>query len=101
MGLDITIHRKDTPYGRDFYYNGRNRYRQIKDLMVEKYNYSYGKDLLLTDKMIKDLLTVVHNRIIELSNESTDVILYGQLYNDLVFVFDNMYVEDWYFEATW
>lgn len=101
MGLDITIHRKDTPYGRDFYYNGRNRYRQIKDLMVEKYNYPYGKDLLLTDTMIKDLLTVVHNRIIELSNESTDVVLYGQLYNDLVFVFDNMYVEDWYFEATW
>lgn len=101
MGLDITIHRKDTPYGRDFYYNGRNRYKQIKDLMVEKYNYKYGKDLLLTDAMIKDLLTVVHNRIIELSNESTDVVLYGQLYNDLVFVFDNMYVEDWYFEATW
>lgn len=98
MGLDITIHRKDTPYGRDFYYNGRNRYRQIKDLMVEKYNYKYGKDLLLTDKMIKDLLTIVHNKIIELS---PDTVLYGQLYNDLVFVFDNMYVEDWYFEAIW
>lgn len=101
MGLDITIHRKDSRYAEDFYYNGCNRYRQIKDLMVEKYNYKQNEDLLLTDKMIKDLLTVVHNRIIELSNESTDIVLYGQLYNDLVFVFDNMYEEDWYFEATW
>lgn len=100
MGLDITIHRKDSKYGEDFYYNGRNRYRQIKDLMVEKYNYKQNEDLLLTDTMVKDLLTVVHNRIIELSNESTDIVLYGQLYNDLIFVFDNMYEEDWYFEAT-
>ena len=96
MGLDITIHRKDSNYGEDLYYNGRNRYGQIRDLMVEKYNYKYGEDLLLTDEMIKDLLIIVHNKIIELS---TDIVIYGQLYNELIFVF--MDVESWYFEATW
>ena len=96
MGLDITIHRKDSKYGEDFYYNGRNRYGHIKDFMVIKYNYKYGEDLLLTDEMIQDLLTIVHNKIIELS---PNTVLYGQLYNDLIFV--SMDDESWYFEATW
>ena len=41
MGLDITLHRKDTPYGKDFWVNGRMRFGSIRDLMVKKHNYKY------------------------------------------------------------
>ena len=101
MGLDITIHRKDIPYGEDIWVNGRSRFGAVRNLMVEKYQYKYGEDLLLTEAMIKDLLTIVHNKIISCGIEDGDVMIYAGFYNNLITVFDSMFEEDWYFEATW
>ena len=101
MGLDITLHRKDTPYGKDFWVNGRMRFGSIRDLMVEKHNYKYGKDLLLTKEMIIDLLNITHKNLIEA--DEFDMMVYANFYSDLLYVYNKMMYnnEDWYFEATW
>lgn len=101
MGLDITLHRKDTPYGKDFWVNGRMRFGCIRDLLVEKYGYKYGKDLLLTKEMIIDLLDITHKHLIEA--DENDIMVYANFYSDLLYVYNKMIYsnEDWYFEATW
>lgn len=101
MGLDITLHRKNTPYGKDFLVNGRMRFGSIRDLMVEKHNYKYGKDLLLTKEMIIDLLNITHKNLIEA--DEFDMMVYANFYTDLLYVYNKMIYnnEDWYFEATW
>ncbi len=107
MGLDITLHRKNVPYGKDYWFNGRNRFGGIRDLMVETYGYKYGKDLLLTIEMVKDLLTLTHKLIIiSIQNEQDfyDVDIYKDLYDALIRIADDIYFdedEEWYFEATW
>ncbi len=101
MRLDITIHRKGTPYGEDYWVNGRIRYASVKKLMVEKYQYKYGEDLLLTKGMIIDLLDITHKLLIEA--DESDMMEYANFYTDLLYVYNKMIRknEDWYFEATW
>lgn len=109
MGLDITLHRKNTPYGEDYWFNGRNRFGQIKDLMVDIYNYKQGSDLLLTIEMIEDLLTFTNKLIIEAMQDQQhffDVYIYKNLYDALIRIADDIFFnddedEEWYFEATW
>lgn len=101
MGLDITLHRKGTPYGEDFWVNGRMRFGCIRDLMVDKYNYQYGKDLLITKEIMIDLLNITHAYII--TSDERDLSVYMDFYADLLYVYGEMIYgdEDWYFEATW
>ena len=109
MGLDITLHRKNTPYGEDYWFNGRNRFGKIRDLMVDTYKYKAGTDLLLTIEMVKDLLTLTHKLIIVSMQDPQkfyDVYRYKELYNALIRIADNIFFDDdedeeWYFEATW
>ena len=109
MGLDITLHRKNTPYGRDYWFNGRNRFGQIRDLMVDIYNYKQGSDLLLTIEMIEDLLNFTNKLIIESMKDQQsffDVFIYKDLYDALIRIADDSFFndgddEEWYFEATW
>lgn len=101
MGLDITLHRKGTPYMRDFWVNGRMRFGCIRDLMVDKYNYQNGKDLLITKEIMIDLLNITHSNII--TSDEFDLSVYMNFYGDLLYVYNKMIYsnEDWYFEATW
>lgn len=101
MGLDITLHRKGTPYGKDFWVNGRMRFGCIRDLMVDKYNYQSGKDLLITKEIMIDLLNITHANII--TSDEFDLSVYMDFYGDLLYVYSEMFYgdEDWYFEATW
>ena len=107
MGLDITLHRKNTPYGEDYWFNGRNRFGNIRNLMVDIYNYKQGSDLLLTIEMIENLLNMTHTLIIYSMNNKEDfydVDIYNELYNALIRIADDIYFdedEEWYFEATW
>ena len=110
MGLDITLHRKNTAYGKDYWFNGRNRFGKIRDLMVDIYNYKPGSDMLLTIEMIKDLLTLTNELIIKSMKNSQDffdVYHYKILYDALIRIADNIFFDDddedeeWYFEATW
>lgn len=101
MGLDITLHRKDAPDDKYFWVNGRMRFGAIRDLMVEKYNYQYGKDLLITKEIIIDLLNITHANII--ISDEFDLSIYMNFYADLLYVYNTMIYsnENWYFEATW
>lgn len=110
MGLDITLHRKNTPYGEDYWFNGRIRFGKIRDLMVDTYKYKAGTDLLLTIEMVKDLLTITNKLIIKSMQDPQDfyyVYTYKELYNALIRIADNIFFndddedEEWYFEATW
>lgn len=106
MGLDITLHRKDVVYGKDYWFNGRNRFGAIKDLMVDIYNYKQGEDLRLTVPMMQDLLTMTHKLIIASTqnpNDYYDIAIYDDLYNALLKITDDILfaAEEWYFEATW
>lgn len=101
MGLDITLHRKGTSYGGDFWVNGRMRFGCVRDLMVDKYNYQYGKDLLITKEIMIDLLNITHANII--TSDGFDLSVYMDFYSDLLYVYHKMINnnENWYFEATW
>lgn len=107
MGLDITLHRKNTPYGKDYWFDGRIRFGKIRDLMVDTYKYIAGTDLLLTIEMVKDLLTLTHKLIIVSMQDPQDfydVDIYIELYNALIRIAEDIYFdedEEWYFEATW
>ena len=108
MGLDITIHRKGVPYGSDFWINGRRKFGPIKDLMVEKYNYQYGTDHLITWEIWSDLTSIIESKMCEcIENEKAHVTEDFYIYNDFknflyaIFVDVCDKTQNWYFEATW
>lgn len=103
MGLDITIHRKNVPYGSDFWVNGRRRYGDIVDLMKRKYNYQYGEDLLITWEIHSDLVSVLQEMMLESMDDEVDYFLYNEFYHFLCDIMDDVCdkKQEWYFEATW
>ena len=118
MGLDITIHRKGVPYGSDFWINGRIKFGPIKNLMVEKYNYQYGTDYLITWEVWSDLISIIESKMREyiendefIENEEIhvkedfykDFYIYNNFKNFLYNIVDDVRdkTQNWYFEATW
>lgn len=73
MGLDIELQvRKNN----DIYYceefNGRMAFGNIKDFMLEKYNYQYGEYLKLNLTMIKSIVKKLINECYEKSDDSSN-----------------------------
>lgn len=114
MGLDITIHRKGVPYGSDFWINGRRKFGSMKDLMVEKYNYQYGTDHLITWEVWSDLISIIESKMREciendefIENEEVhvteDFYIYNKFKDFLFSIIDDICnkTQKWYFEATW
>lgn len=102
MGLDITLHRKGTPYGEDFWFNGRNTYREIRDYMINERNYRYGEDYLLTYLLCEELKTIIINFITtdeDLSKKINLLYFHNALLEIQHDILSNNTI--WYFEATW
>lgn len=103
MGLDITIHRKDVKYGSDYWFNGRNAYREVKDFMLERYHYCYGMDYPLTFNLCEELKVVIAKTMYNNINDNYKVNRLKELFYAIVNVQIDIEQNDtkWYFEATW
>ena len=73
MGLDIELQVKKNNDIYDYEeFNGRMTFGNIKDFMLEKYNYQYGEYLKLNLAMIKSMVKELINECYEKSDISSN-----------------------------
>lgn len=103
MGLDITLHRKGTPWGADYYYNGRCAYREVVEFMKNTYHYPSGMDYPLSFTICEQLKQVIGHTILENIDNNMKTTKLKAMFYDLTNIqidIDNNNT-NWYFEATW